>query len=268
MRAARPARSPRASAAMPVAEHEPPDRRRGSQQRGPVAATTRPPEPRLDRVDHAVDLGDARLVDVGGAVEPFAPRGEVAERADRVATGDQRPDVRASGAGAGRGPRAGRRARPSSGRGRAPTGCADRRPRRRRSRSRAGRRAPGRPGRGRRSPLVRAPGRPASPSSAKISGDRPAGGRLDALVEVDERRAMAVGQPSPDDALATPRAARRARRPSGLSRPRRSRPRPCRSGRGPRARAPSRHRPGPGRPPPARRPPATGASGVAAMRAR
>ncbi len=137
-------------------------------------ASERPASRVVDRIDDALDLGDPGLVDLGRGVEPGTPRGEVADRADRVPTGDQRPDVRRSGAGAGPGPRDARRARPWPGLGRATSGCGDRRPRPRRSRSPAGSPGPDRPGRARRSPRARAPRNAASPSSAKMSGiDRP-----------------------------------------------------------------------------------------------
>ena len=49
--------------------------------------------------------------------------------------------------------------------------------------------------------------KPASPSSAKISGYPKAGVALDRLVEVDEDRPVARREAPPDGALATPRQA-------------------------------------------------------------
>ena len=117
-----------------------------------------------------------------------------------------------------------------------------------------------RPGRGRATAARSRARNAASPSSAKISGIGPAGARLDPLVEVDERRAVAAGQPPADDALAAARQPDSTTSTVGLSRRRRSRPRRCRSGRASRRRPPRRST--------ARGPPATGGSGAVEIRAR
>ena len=256
-RRARSASSSAASAAAgdPVAQHEPADRRDRPQQGGPVRRVGRT-RLRLDRVDDALHLAHARMVDAGGRVEALAPDREVAQRADRVATGHERPDVR-------------RAAQPLG---------EDLRPAVEPDRAPAAIERPAVPwvdhgaatGRDHAADVRRLVGRAEVGDGRALHGpeggltvlledlrDRPAGRRLDPVVEVDEAGRVAMRQPSPDDALAA------AGQPDqddvhgpGLNRRRRSRPRRCRSGRawrGPRL---------------VRRPPATGASGAVAVRAR
>ncbi len=229
---------------------------------------TGPPEPCLDRVDHAVDLGDARLVDVGGAVEPLTLRGQVAQGPDRVAAGDQRPDVRGAAQALGedlratiepdRGPAAVERPPVA----RVDDGAATGRDHAPDVGLRVGR-------------AEVDDGRPFERPERRLAvlgedrRDRSTGGRLDPLVEVDQRRAMAVGQPSTDDRLATPREPdeddvhRVSVVPAGAGLVRAGQA--VTRGHGLRGGITGRGRRSPV---PARGPPATGASGVAAMRAR
>ena len=253
----------------PVAEHESSDRRRRSQQRGARLRPIRPPELRLDGVDHAVDLGDARLMDVGGAVEPFALGGQVAQRPDRVATGDQRPDVR--GAAQALGEDLGAAIEPDGG------PAAVERPSVARIDDGAATGRDHAPDVGRwvgRAEVDDGRAFERSECGLAVLGedvrDGATGRRLDPLVEVDQRRAVAVRQSSPDDRLATPREPDEddVHRVSVV---------PAGAGLVGAGQAVTRghrlhvgvtgRRPG-AWPVPARRPPATGASGVAAMRAR
>ena len=67
----------------PVTEDDPPDRRLGAQEQdGPAAVGGQPSgQPVFDRVDDAVHLADAELLDVRSGVEALAFRAEVADRA-------------------------------------------------------------------------------------------------------------------------------------------------------------------------------------------
>ena len=229
--------------------------RRAAARRPASAAAERDREPLLDRVHDPVDLGDADLVDPRRRVEPLAPVGEVADRPDRVAAGDERTDVRRPAQPLGEDLRA--------------TIEPDRRPaavqRPPIARIDDGAAAGGDDpldvgGRiGRSEVCDRGAFEVAEMRLALVGedlGDRAAGPRLDPLVHVDEGRAVPVRQPPPDNALAA------ARQPDehdvhGLAQssppePASSVPvRPCAAA----TAAP-------------RGPPATGASGAVAIRAR
>ena len=188
---------------------------------------------RLDRRrPRDADLRRRRSRGCGRGVEPLARRGQVAHRRDRVAARRSAAGRSASGGVAGRGPPGGRRARPAS------------RPRYSAQRLRGSTTAP--------PPVAidpaqrRSTGRAAPRAATAARSQRPEGGlaflredlrdraarssRLDLLVEVDERRAVALRQALARRRSCRSRAARRARGPSAVSRPRRSRPRRCRSG--------------------------------------
>ena len=157
----------------------------------------------VDPLDDRGQLGDA-VQPVGGRVEPLAIAGEIADRAHRVAPDDQRPDVRRAtqplgedlgpdvepdrdaaavqrpavarvddGAAAGRDDAP--HVRPDVGRAEVVDGLALERPERRLA------------------------------ALGEDLRDRLAGGLLDRVVEVDERRPVAMGEPPPDGALAAAR---------------------------------------------------------------
>ena len=155
-------------------------------------------------------------MDRRGRVEPFAPRTKLADRADRIAARHQRPDVW--------------RAAQALGEDLGPAVEPDRRPAaiqrpsvaRIDDRPATGRDHPADVGRG----IGRAEvgdGRPLERPEGGLAvlledlRDRPPGARFDALVDIDERRGVAIRQAPPDDALAAARAARPARRPSPAS---------------------------------------------------
>ena len=77
----------------PLAEGQPTDRRDRPQQGGRVL-DGRPGQVALDRIEDRPHVGDAADPQVGRGVEPLAPGGQVAQAPDRIAAGDQRPDVR------------------------------------------------------------------------------------------------------------------------------------------------------------------------------
>ena len=226
-----------------VAKDEASDRRRRPQQRR-SRRPIRPAELGIHRVDHAMDLGHAGLVDVCGAVEPLAPGGQVAQRPDGVAPRDQRPDVRraAEALGEDLGPAIEPDRRPSAKECPSIAGIDDRPAARRDDAPDLG----GRVGRAE----VDDGGSLERPESdfailREDLRDAATGRGLDPLVEVDQRRAVAIGEPPPDDGLATPREPDQDDVHS-VSRPRQSRPHPCRSGRGPPPRPAHAVRPRPG----------------------
>ena len=158
----------------------------------------------LDRVDHRRHLGDTGDVHVGGGIEAFAAGRQVTDRADRVASRDQRPDVGRSAQPLGehlgstvepdRDPAAVQRPAVA----RVDDGTAARRDDAPDDRFRIGRAEV----------LHGVPLEPSERGLPILGEDRrdlPAVGPLDALVEVDEGRAVAVGQPLADHALAAPR---------------------------------------------------------------
>ena len=210
----------------PVAEHDPPDRR-GDAQEGGARGRTDLAEPRHHRIDDAVDLGDTALGDVGGSIEPLAFHGETTERADRIAAGHQRPDVggtaQALGEDLGTAVEPDRRAAPVErpAIARVEDGAATGRDDAAHVRRGIGRAEGG----DRRSFAIAERGLALVGEELR---DRPSRGRFDPLVEIDQGRAVPVGQPPSDDALATPRQPDQDDVHGDLSRPRRSRPRPSR----------------------------------------
>ena len=252
----------------PIAEDEAADRRLRVEERGPAGRDRRREllEAAVERLDDAVHLGHARAPDGRRRIEPFALAREVADGPDRVAS-------RHEWTGVGRPAQPlGEDLRPSiqPDRGAAPVEAPA--VARIDDRAAAGRHDPPdrRVGIGvakvrHGSPLERPEGRLAI--LGEDLRDRPARGRFDPLVEIDEGRPMTLGQALADHALAAAGQTDQDDVHGRPSRRRRSRLRPCRSGRAPRGRrACSRWRFGPAVA--GRRPPATGASGARAIRAR
>ena len=246
----------------PFAEHEPPDRRLRMEERraGGCDRRRQPLEAAVERLDDAVHLGHPRASDGRRGIEALALATEVPDGPDRVASGDERTDV-------GRAAQAlGEDLRPSVEPDRGATPVERPAVARVDDRAAAGRHdaADGRVsisvaqvGHG--IPLERR--KAASPSSAKISGiDRPAADSIRSSRSM-KRRAVALGQPPPDDALAAAGQPDQhdVHRGSQSSPPEPASSVPVRPVglRGVRRR--SRWHPGPGRS--RRRPPATGASG-------
>ena len=172
----------------------------------------------VDPVDQARHLGRA-VQPLAGGVEPRPVPGELADRPDRVAALRRAAGRSGCGGVAGRGPRAGRRARSAGGHGRGPSGCAGRSPPRRRSRSRAGRPDRRLPARARPRLRARAPGTPARRRPRRSAGSAPAVGLLDRLVEVDAGPRRGGGRAAGRRRTCRCRAARPGPRPPQSSPP-------------------------------------------------
>ena len=175
---------------------------------------------------------------VGRGVEPLAPRGQVADRPDRVAPADQRPDVRRAAQALGKDLRPA--VEPDAVRSAAIERPAVARIDDRAATGRITRRTSVAPSAGPRSTIAaRSRARnAASPSSSKISGmDRPAPDSIRSSRSTNGAP-WRLASRRPTTLLPLPGSPISTTSTIGLSRPRRSRPRRCRSGRASRRRPP------------------------------